>query len=244
MYSSFVGYIESRSLLSVGIQDSRSVKEIKPADIVEVLSNNYKNYVIESQFYPIIKYNGVDAEIYFPTPYTNSTESEKNKVIKRTRELINEAMKKEPTRFYIDLRGNLGGDFSLFYSALYPLLPEYNNKSIIKGIDREGKDVADIFDKEGILKIKLDDAIRYQKSINKTKKYNVPVYIKINSKSMSSSQLIAIMFIDTYGRDRVIGEAKELYTNGSKNHPHFKDSVVYPYYLFKDNKGTIYNGII
>ena len=60
---------------------------------------------------------------------------------------------------------------------------------------------------------------------------------------MSSSQLIAIMFIQAYGRDRVLGSAPALYTNGSKIHPLYTDNVVYPFYLFKDANGIVYNGI-
>lgn len=224
-------------------------KKDKPMPLVDILAENYKTYIIESPMKPILTYEGdigspIEASIYFPTPFTKASESDNKKLIKETRKLIEEATKKlgDSGKITIDLRANLGGDFSVFYSALYALLPEYDNRPIINGVN-SGVLVAKIEEKKGKLRIIINDNVVFEKEINPIKKWKGRVFVRINDKSMSSSQLIAIMFIDTFGRDRVLGTAPELYTNGSLSHPYYS-GVVYPYYEFQDNKGKIWQGIV
>ena len=210
--------------------------------MVDMMADNYIEYVIESPLYPMNIKEGNYPTVYFPTPFGELTQDEKEKIVNRTRKLIDTAMKSKPERFYIDLRGNLGGDFFLFYFALYPLLPEA--KVIITGVDHDNQIKAEIKEEAGNVKFIIDGFTSIERKIPDPKKYKVDVYVRINPKSMSSSQLIAIMFIQAFSRDRVLGVAPANYTNGSVPSANFDHSVVFPYYMFRDLYGNVYdNGV-
>ena len=237
MYSGLLDFINSRSLLNVKVE--------KNENIVDIIANNYRNYTIESPLMPILTMSGSLMEIYFPSHYIYMTKKDNEKLIKYTQGLINKGLKEKPDKVIIDLRGNVGGDFTVFYSALYALLP--STKTIITGTDME-TDVAKIEFEKNNMTIHFRGREIFSKKIKTVKKsfyYDSPdpppIYVRINDKSMSSSQLIAIMFIQEFGRDHVLGSAPAKYTNGSLVDPSFADNVVYPGYIFKDRLGNIYN---
>lgn len=211
-------------------------------DLYNALANNYQGYIIESPMMPLSFFEDEIFTIYFPTPYFKATNDENEKVINHTRQLISEGMNRNPREVIIDLRGNLGGDFSVFYGALYALLPPIDK--IISGVDKEGNEIATIEDKDGMLLIKFENKVVYKKNIKPIPKYDVPTKVNVNTKSMSSSQLIAIIALQKWGEDSVIGEAPENYTNGSSAHSKYSDAVVIPHYMFRDSRGVTHrNGL-
>jgi len=232
---------------------SQSLEPVPDMDILETMAGNYKSYIIESPIYPMVKINNDRMRLYFPTPYKYNTKSEDLKLIKYTQKLIADHApgKKE---IILDLRGNLGGNFSVFYSALYALLPDYKNDTIITGVNSINEEIMQMKNINDKLYIEFDNPSGNGKSkfyfdlIPQKVNHNAKIKVEINEKSMSSSQLIAIMFLqlDEYGPSRVSGYAPELYTNGSASIPGFDgNSVVFPYYYFKDKKGKIYkDGVI
>ena len=114
------------------------------------------------------------------------------------------------------------------------------------GVDKNNEKIAEISDSNGTLNITIDDMVVYRKNINKIEKYDVPVYLRINDKSASSSQLIAIIFLQKLGESHVYGEAPSRYTNGSGiNRSYSQDQVVMPYYFFRDSRGIVHkDGLI
>jgi len=232
---------------------SQSLQPVPDMDIVETMAGNYHSYMIESPIYPIVKVINDRMRLYFPTPYKYNSKNDDIKLIKYTQKLIAEhapGMKE----IIIDLRGNLGGNFTVFYSALYALLPDYKNQTIITGVNSIGDEIMEMKNINDSLYIIFDNPSKNGKSnfqfvlIPQEVKHSAKVKVEINEKSMSSSQLIAIMFLqlDEYGPSRVSGYAPELYTNGSASVPGFdENSVVFPYYYFKDKKGKIYkDGVV
>lgn len=234
----FVSKIREKSLLP--IQDSNN--------LIETLANNLQTYIIETPMFPIADVKGGIFRLYFPTPYKYNTPADNLKLIQYTHKLIKKHLQPGLKKIIIDLRANLGGDFTIFYSALYTLLPDYKNKEIITGVNAQGEEVMRMKNDNDnfVMFIKRPGSSKFDLAVNKPlikQKiiHKVPVYVEINEKSMSSSQLIAIMFLQTYGRSRVSGYAPELYTNGSLVIPGFDQNVVViPYYFFKDLQGQVY----
>ena len=198
----------------------KTVKDTpKNLDLYEIIANNYINYIIESPIMPIYK-----DSLLFPTPYSESNDAEDDKIVNYCQKLIQENYKSDKL-FYIDLRGNLGGDFSLFVRAFYSLIPNFS----VDGVSGEEK-IAKISEKNGTLTIEYNGSILYSTKFKPIKKVpdNSNVRVIINEKSMSSSQLIAILFPENH----VIGIAPELYTNGSIALSGYNGAVI-PGYFFK-----------
>jgi hypothetical protein len=111
---------------------------------------------------------------------------------------------------------------------------------IIEGVDKDGNNIASITDEGGVLNITIDGTVVFAKDINRVPKYSITTYLRIDEKSMSSSQLIALIFMQALGEKYVYGNAPAKYTNGSSMHPSYGREVVIPYYFFKDSSGVIH----
>ena len=217
----------------------------KYSDLLVLFMNNY---TIESVVYPIVDIMKTNQlYIYFPTPFGKATNKQKTEIIKFTNEKITHFLKNNKIiNVVIDLRNNYGGDFSVFYDSLISVLPDYNNKIIVTGYNPKYGDVAKICNENGYLRIYIKTPneskmnCHYSYKLLNKKIYNGNITVLIDKKSMSSSQLIAIMCRD----HTVIGSAPELYTNGSLQISIPNMSTVIPYYYFKDSNGKVYkNGI-
>lgn len=224
---------------------------VDDSNYIDLLAHSGKTYNIESPMDPIVSVKNNIMHLYFPTPYKWNKSNDDKKLIKKTQKLIRDTLRdKSIKEIVLDLRGNLGGNFSVFYDSLYSLLPLFENKTIVTGVNKENKTIAKISTNGKFLEIYInkignsDMEMVYQYKRTETFHTDLPVKLLINEMSMSSSQLIAIMFLShkDYGPTTVSGIAPELYTNGSLSHLGFTNSnVVFPYYVFKDNNGIVYH---
>lgn len=214
-------------------------------DLVNIFLNGYS---IESHIKPIIGMWDKNLYIYFPTPCKYISESVKSDIASFTQNAIKENLKNNPEKVIIDLRHNLGGEINVFYDSLIGVLPDYKNKTLVCGHNDKFGDVAKITHEEDTFNIYLKKPNKEMKKVFTRKLQNEKIWfgkteLWIDEKSMSSSQLIAVMMIQEYGRESVRGSSSAPYTNGSL--PIDLDDIlaVIPYYYFKDKNNIIYKNI-
>jgi hypothetical protein len=189
-----------RKLSILPINDS-CIDSISP-----LLAGDGLGYSIKDNCMPVVKVVGKILHIMFPTPDKLDEKAKCSTLIAKTQKMILGAQ--PATSVVLDLRGNIGGDFSLFYGSLYAILPELH----ILG-DRNGVEIAEIFDDGQDLVIRANSVDVYRRQVQRCRKLNLPVTVIVNERSMSSAQLIAIL-ISTNG-GTLIGAAPANYTNGT-----------------------------
>lgn len=189
-----------------------------------LLSFDGTYYSLEEGAMPVAKTIEGTLHIVFPTP-----SSKQKNLVHYTQDLIaKESIGAE--QVVLDLRGNIGGNFNLFYNSLYAILPY--NELIMKG-DRNGCEIAYIRDKNNRLTIEYDGDTIFDVPVISCKKLNLPVTVLVNERSMSSSQLLAIIL-------GYRGSAPMNYTNGSIYEPSLQCCVMG--YNFKHGD-TVYSGL-
>lgn len=243
-----INYINNKSLLTKKNQskDKHRIKEktsknkIKEndsykhyGDLVDLIRVQ-KLYFIESPLNTMVSFNDKlnRLNIYFPTPYKYSTAEQEKQSTQYSRNLINESIdKNNPSKIILDLRGNYGGKFTLFLDALYPVLPVFD--LVVEGVNLDDEVTNEIILKNNIFKITDHSKEIFSKEIDTGIKHNIPIKLIIDERSMSSSQLLAIIFRYLYGDNAVDGYAPELYTNGSTTICIEESQHIIPTYIFR-----------
>jgi hypothetical protein len=198
--------IQSKSLL---------YKKPDPFSYCPLLSFDGTYYHLDKGALPVV--GNVDGvlHIVFPTPVKGFD------VIGYTQRLIAE-QSVGATSVTLDLRGNIGGLYSVFYNSLYAILPE--EEVIIKG-DRNGRDVGGVFRRGNSLTIEYDGEVTFKSPVIPCPKLLLPVTVVVNERSMSSSQLVAISLARVPG-NRVMGTAPQNYTNATVYEPAYDCNVI------------------
>lgn len=173
--------------------------------ISPLLAGDGLGYIIEGGCMPVVKVIDKVLHIMFPTPDKLDEQKKCSTLVAKTQKMILNAPRANSV--VLDLRGNIGGDFSLFYGSLYPILPELR----VQG-DRNGVEIAEIFDDGKYLIIRATVDV-YKSHVQRCRKLNLPVTVIVNERSMSSAQLIAILISANGGT--LIGSAPANYTNGT-----------------------------
>ncbi|CAN0384243.1 unnamed protein product, partial [Ascophyllum nodosum] len=189
-----------------------------------------------SRILPVSTFIDNKFTLYFPTPDIKLSDDEIEMLIQHTHDLIDEGMSQNPDRVVLDMKGNHGGNFYVFYASLYPFLPYIN--PIIIGVNKQGEKVAEIRDDNDVLRIIIEGMCVYSKKITRTKKYDIKVHLEIDERSMSSSQLITLIFLQTLGQSYITGNSPALYTNGS-SFVRGENEFYIPYYIFTDKHGQV-----
>ena len=189
----------------------------------DLYERNYIDHVLIGNVPPIVNYEDETMIVKFPTPNND-------KIIQVTRRLMRNCVRDhKPKRAIIDLRGNIGGMFHVFYDALRPLMP--NDKNIVTGVAIDGREEFSIdIDKDNIIYTIGQNVIKLK--LTKCYKYDIPVTVLVNEKSLSSSQVIAMQF-------DIIGNSPGDLTNYCVE---ISKGMSIPMYRLKKN-GLLYKGL-
>ena len=192
---------------------------------METYTDNYISYRARGDLPPKLKGN----TMYYPTP-----ESQKSVDVARA-----ELAKFRGDHMILDLRGNIGGDPFIFYDALRPILPQ--SGVLLEGVNRQLQKLLKITVENDLMTIDYGGTYRSSQPVRPAQVIpNIRVTVKVNVKSQSASQFIALILLRN--------PTTVLEGVGDKDLTTICDNWAYedtqiPMYRFLDEKGRPIEGL-
>lgn len=178
--------------------------------------------------------------IWMPTP--PEKDDEQQNYIAKSRKNIAKLLANNYDELILDLRNNIGGNFFTFYNTLLPFfrlkVSATLHQILMFGEDLQGNLSNVFFEHNGIIGIKFTNGYVMKNDVYPLKSVSKPlnkVAILVNERTMSSSEIMCILFLENFPGAKLYGNDTGGLTNGCNLNKIDGAEIKVPIFTFKSS---------